>query len=62
MFEDEKKHEICFGIEICEDLWVPEAPCVSQVLNGASIIFNLSASNEVVGKYNYRKDFIKNIY
>lgn len=51
-------HNVCFGIEICEDLWVPIPPSSLQAIGGAQIIFNLSASNEVVGKYEYRKNMI----
>ncbi len=47
-----------FGIEICEDLWMPIPPSSHLALQGADIIFNLSASNEVVGKNNYRKSLI----
>lgn len=42
-----------FGIEICEDVWAPIPPSSSLVLKGADIIFNLSASNEGIGKHNY---------
>ena len=42
-----------FGIEICEDLWAPEPPSGTLALAGADIIFNLSASNELVGKHTY---------
>ncbi|MGV8962682.1 MAG: NAD(+) synthase [Candidatus Saccharimonadaceae bacterium] len=49
-----------FGIEICEDLWSPMPPSSSLALNGADIIFNLSASNEIVGKNIYRKSLIVN--
>lgn len=50
--------DVCFGIEICEDLWVPIPPSSMQAVGGAHILFNLSASNEVVGKYDYRKNMI----
>ncbi len=43
------------GIEICEDLWVPFAPHEYQSIAGASLLFNLSASNEVLGKYDWRR-------
>ncbi len=46
------------GVEICEDLWVPLAPHESQSLAGASLLFNLSASNEVLGKYDWRRTMI----
>ncbi len=41
--------------EICEDLWVPNPPSTSHALNGANLIVNLSAGNEVVGKDAYRR-------
>jgi NAD+ synthase (glutamine-hydrolysing) len=47
-----------FGIEICEDLWTPIPPSGFLALNGAEVIFNLSASNETVGKQIYRKNLI----
>lgn len=42
-----------FGIEICEDLWATIPPSSSLALQGAEIIFNMSADNEGIGKYNY---------
>lgn len=59
IFEDEEDKNISFGIEICEDLWAINPPSNNLALNGATIIFNLSASNEMIGKYQYRKDLIK---
>ncbi|MDO5523609.1 MAG: NAD(+) synthase [Bacteroidia bacterium] len=47
-----------FGIEICEDLWMPVPPSSKLAMQGADIIFNLSASNELVGKNEYRKSLI----
>lgn len=47
-----------FGIEICDDLWTPSPPSSSISVEGADIIFNLSASNEVVSKNNYRKSLV----
>lgn len=47
-----------FGVEICEDLWSPISPSTSQCLAGAEIIFNASASNELVGKAEYREKLI----
>lgn len=49
-----------FGIEICEDLWAPVPPGSFQALRGADIIFNLSASNELVGKTAYLRSLIIN--
>jgi NAD+ synthase (glutamine-hydrolysing) len=47
-----------FGIEICEDLWTPLPPSSEPIMQDADIIFNLSASNELVGKYKYRKSLV----
>ncbi len=46
------------GIEICEDLWVPVPPSSLQVLKGATVIANPSASNDLVGKADYRKGLV----
>lgn len=50
---------ITLGIEICEDLWAPSPPSTSMVLEGANVIVNLSASNELVSKAPYRKALIE---
>lgn len=42
-----------FGVEICEDVWAPIPPSSNLAVAGADIIFNLSASNEIIGKHNY---------
>lgn len=48
------------GVEICEDLWVPNPPCEKLVTDyGADVIINLSASPKLAGKYNYLKDLVK---
>lgn len=47
-----------FGVEICEDLWLAQAPSYQHALNGALLLFNLSASNEVIGKDSYRKQLV----
>lgn len=46
------------GIEICEDLWVPAPPSSLLTMEGANIIFNLSASNELIGKHAYLRSLI----
>jgi len=51
--------QFIFGIEICEDLWAPIPPSSQHTMHGAEIIFNLSASNELVGKANYRCQLIE---
>lgn len=47
------------SIELCEDLWVPLPPSTRHVMNGADIIFNLSASNELIGKNTYLRKLIE---
>lgn len=47
-----------FAIEICEDLWTPIPPSSHHALAGAQIIVNLSASNEVLMKHQYRKQLV----
>ena len=44
--------------ELCEDLWVPNPPSVSHAYNGANLIVNLSASDELVGKDTYRRSLV----
>ena len=57
IFDDEES-DLKLGIEICEDLWVPISPGAHLCLNGAHIIFNPSASNEMVGKSEYRRNLV----
>lgn len=47
------------GVEICEDLWAPNPPSVGLAMAGADLIVNLSASDETVGKADYRRDLVK---
>lgn len=58
LFKDKEKTDFSFAIEICEDLWSVTPPSNNHCLNGASIIFNLSSSNEIVGKDIYRRNLI----
>ncbi len=51
--------ELIFGIEICEDMWVSSPPSEQLAGRGAVIVFNLSASDEVIGKAEYRRTLIK---
>jgi len=51
--------QFSFGIEICEDLWVPVPPSSQQSLHGAEVIFNLSATNELIGKHQYLRQLIE---
>ncbi len=48
-----------FGIEICEDLWVPIPPSSFLSIQGADIVFNLSATNELTGKHAYLRQLIE---
>ena len=47
-----------FGVEICEDVWAPIPPSNNLALAGADIIFNLSASDELIGKHQYLKGLL----
>ena len=47
-----------FGVEICEDLWVAQQPSSQLALDGAKVIFNLSASPEAVGKHAYLRQLV----
>lgn len=47
-----------FGVEICEDVWAPIPPSNNLAVAGADIIFNLSASNELIGKHHYLKSLL----
>lgn len=59
MFACNNIPEFKFGVEICEDLWTIESPSCKLAKSGANIIANLSASNELIGKDNYRRNLIK---
>jgi NAD+ synthase (glutamine-hydrolysing) len=50
---------VTVGIEICEDLWAPEPPSGRLALAGAAVIANLSASNELVAKADYRRELVR---
>ncbi|HNX13573.1 MAG TPA: NAD(+) synthase [Oscillospiraceae bacterium] len=47
------------GVEICEDLWVPIPPSTFLALGGAELIVNISCSNEIIAKREYRRDLVK---
>ncbi len=59
IFISSETKDFSFGIEICEDLWVSESPSIGLALGGAAIICNLSCSDEVIGKSQYRRDLVK---
>ena len=58
IFPCENLPELTLGFEICEDLWAPEPPSVRMAKAGATVIGNLSASNEVIGKDAYRRQLV----
>ncbi len=58
LFEADGPERVIFGIEICEDLWAPIPPSTHQAIAGATILFNLSASNEIIGKSEYRRELV----
>ena len=60
IFRCNQMESFTFGVEICEDLWAPIPPSSRLALSGATIIANLSASDEIVGKTEYRRDLVKN--
>lgn len=57
LFKDNNS-KCVFAIELCEDVWSPISPSILHTQNGANVIFNLSASNEIIGKYEYRKNLL----
>ena len=61
LFTCETLHGLTVGCEICEDLWVADAPAVNHALQGATVIANLSASNETIGKDEYRELLVKSV-
>ena len=58
LFESKDKN-IRFGVEVCQDLWAPYSPSDDMGLNGANLIFNLSASSEEVLKNDVRRSLVK---
>ena len=58
LFRCENRPDMVIGVEICEDLWVPNPPSIRHTMAGATIIANLSASDEVTGKSIYRRDLV----
>ena len=58
VFHCEDIPELVLGFEICEDLWAPDSPSVDMAKAGATIICNLSASNDLIGKDAYRRQLV----
>lgn len=59
LLETEAITGLCVGCEICEDIWAADTPSTSHALEGATIIVNLSASNETIGKDEYRQMLVQ---
>lgn len=59
LFQADSMKELVVGCEICEDIWTPDSPGISHALAGATVIVNLSASHETIGKDSYRKMLIQ---
>ncbi len=59
LFECECIPTLVLGVELCEDLWVPFPPHGYQAMAGATLFVNISASNELAGKSDYREEMIK---
>lgn len=58
LFRDRQNYDAAFAVEICEDVWVPSPPSILHAAAGALIICNLSASNEVAGKADWRRTLV----
>lgn len=58
LFRCREMPDFCLGVEICEDLWAPLPPSTRHALAGATVLANLSASDETVGKAEYRRQLV----
>jgi len=58
LFRLENATSALLGVEVCEDLWVPLSPHEYQAASGATVLLNLSASNEVLGKADWRRTMV----
>jgi len=59
LFSAQNVSDCVLGVEVCEDLWSPQPPSGAMSLEGATIIINSSASNELIGKHLYRRELVK---
>lgn len=59
LFQAEGMEGLLVGCEICEDIWVPDSPGISHAMAGATVLVNLSASSETIGKDSYRQMLVK---
>ncbi|NLM35175.1 MAG: NAD(+) synthase [Clostridiales bacterium] len=58
IFKCQEMPSLKIAVELCEDLWVPNPPSISHALAGATVIVNLSASDEITGKSLYRRELV----
>ena len=58
IFTCEDMPSLRIAVELCEDLWVPNPPSVNHCLEGANVIVNLSASDQIIGKARYRRNLV----
>lgn len=58
LFRRKEQPDFTVAAEICEDLWIPNPPSIVHAMAGATVIANLSASDEVTGKAGYRRDLV----
>jgi NAD+ synthase (glutamine-hydrolysing) len=59
LFRLESEPHLALAVEICEDLWAPIPPSSRHAIAGASVLVNLSASNDLVGKAEYRRELVR---
>ena len=59
LFACKEMPDLVVGVEICEDLWVPAPPSEALALSGATVLLNLSASDEIIGKAAYRRSLVQ---
>ena len=59
LFAVEAEPQVAVAVEICEDLWAPIPPSSRHAIAGATLLLNLSASNDLVGKAEYRRELIR---
>jgi len=59
IFQDIELKNLAIGLEICEDLWAVNPPSCNSALAGATVLVNLSASNELLGKSDYRRKLVE---
>jgi NAD+ synthase (glutamine-hydrolysing) len=59
LFQRPEEPHVSLAVEICEDLWAPIPPSSRHALAGASLILNPSASNDLVGKAEYRRELVR---